>query len=185
MESKFCSFSFSISIISFHFLRQRDRPDKQTEISFCFYLNLTQEMKMQAAIRVWQKTDLGYITGEANLSLNEMVNTQTYCAQKVFFNILNCRIFSCLLITSQPPPSALSLLSLTHEVGHYLAHGGSEDEVLEDAGDEGEGHAEHGHHQVADCERQQEGVGHGAHALIDRQHHNDEQVANYTQEEDE
>lgn len=74
---------------------------------------------------------------------------------------------------------------LTHEVGHYLAHGGSKDEVLEDAGDEGEGHAEDGHHQVADGERQQEGVGHGAHALVDRQHHDDQQVAEHTQNEDE
>lgn len=74
---------------------------------------------------------------------------------------------------------------LTHEVGHYLAHGSSKDKVLEDAGDEGEGHAEDGHHQIADGERQQEGVGHGAHALIDRQHHDDEQVAYYTQDEDE
>lgn len=82
-------------------------------------------------------------------------------------------------------PTFPSLLNLTHEVGHYLAHGSSEDEVLEDAGDEGEGHAEHSHHQVTDSERQQEGVGHGAHALIDRQHYNDEEVANYTQEEDE
>lgn len=84
-----------------------------------------------------------------------------------------------------PTPFPRHHPSLTHEVGHYLAHGGTEDEVLEDAGDEGEGHAEDGHHQVTDGERQQEGVGHGAHALIDRQHHNDQQVANYAQEEDE
>lgn len=58
--------------------------------------------------------------------------------------------------------------SLTHEVGDYLAHGSSKDEVLEDAGDEVEGHAEDGHHQVTDSEGQQEGVGHGAHALVDR-----------------
>lgn len=75
--------------------------------------------------------------------------------------------------------------SLTHEVGHYLAHGGSEDEVLEDVRDEGEGHAEDRHHKVTDGERQQEGVGHGAHALVDRQHHDDQQVAEHTQKEDE
>lgn len=78
-----------------------------------------------------------------------------------------------------------SSVSLTHEVGHDLAHGGSKDEVLEDAGDEGEGHAEHRHHQVADRQREQKGVGDSAHALIDRQHHDDEQVANYAEEEDE
>lgn len=82
-----------------------------------------------------------------------------------------------------PLPS--SLPPLTHEVGHYLAHGGPEDEVLEDAGDEGEGHAEDGHHQVTDGERQQEGVGDGSHALVDRQHHDDQQVAEHAQEEDE
>lgn len=75
--------------------------------------------------------------------------------------------------------------SLTHEVGHYLAHGSSKDEILEDAGDEGEGHAEDCHHQVTDGEWQQEGVGHSAHALIDGQHHNDQQVSEHAQEEDE
>lgn len=74
---------------------------------------------------------------------------------------------------------------LTHQVGHYLAHGGAKDEVLQDAGDEREGHADDGHHQVADGQRQQEGVGDGAHALVDRQHHDDEQVAGDAQEEDE
>lgn len=89
------------------------------------------------------------------------------------------------LPTSQPPFSLITPPSLTHEVGHYLAHGGSKDEVLEDAGDEGERHAEDGHHQVTDSQRQQKGVGDGAHALVGRQHHDDQQVANYTQGEDE
>lgn len=77
------------------------------------------------------------------------------------------------------------ILCLTHKVGHDLAHGGTKDEVLQYAGDEGEGHAEHGHHQVADSQRQQEGVGHGPHALVDRQHHDDEQVPDHAHEEDE
>lgn len=76
-------------------------------------------------------------------------------------------------------------LSLTHEVGHDLAHGCSKYEVLEDVGDEGEGHAEDGHHQVAHSERQQEGVSDGAHSLVDSEDHNDEQVSKDTQEEDE
>lgn len=63
---------------------------------------------------------------------------------------------------------SLHPFSLTHEVGDYLAHGSSKDKVLKDAGDEVEGHAEDGHHQVTDGKRQQEGVGHGAHALVDR-----------------
>ncbi len=102
-----------------------------------------------------------------------------------YFSLSHFIIFSCLLITSQSPPPLTPPPSLTHKVGHDLAHGGSKDEVLEDAGDEGERHAEDGHHQVADSQRQQEGVGDGAHALIDREHYDDQQVANYTQEEDE
>lgn len=93
--------------------------------------------------------------------------------------------FYLLLLITSPFPSTLPLLYLTHEVGHYLAHGGSKDEVLEDAGDEGEGHAKHSHHQVTDSERQQEGVGHGAHALIERQHQNDEQVTDHAHYKDE
>lgn len=75
--------------------------------------------------------------------------------------------------------------ALTHEVGHYLAHRSSKDEILEDAGDQGEGHAENSHHQVTDGERQQKGVGHSAHALVGCQHHNNQQVAKHAQEEDE
>ena len=90
----------------------------------------------------------------------------------------------CSDITSYPIHDPLPF-PLTHEVGHYLAHGSSKDEVLEDARDEGEGHAEHGHHQVTDGEWQQERVGHGAHALVEHQHHDDQQVPEHTQEEDE
>lgn len=74
---------------------------------------------------------------------------------------------------------------LTHEVGDSLAHGSPEDEVLQDVRDEGEGHAEDGHHQVADRQRQQEGVGDGPHALVQHQDHNDQQVAEDAEQEDE
>lgn len=74
---------------------------------------------------------------------------------------------------------------LTHEVGDGLAHGAAEDEVLQDVGDEGEGHAEDGHHEVADRQRQQEGVGDGPHALVQDQHHDDQQVAEDAEQEDE
>lgn len=73
----------------------------------------------------------------------------------------------------------------THQVGDYLAHGGSEDEVLQDVWDEREGHAEDGHHQVADRQRQQEGVGDGPHALVQRQDDDDQQVAEDAEQEDE
>lgn len=75
--------------------------------------------------------------------------------------------------------------TLTHEVGDGLAHGASEDEVLQDVGDEGEGHAEDGHHEVADRQRQQEGVGDGPHALVQDQDHDDQQVAEDAEQEDE
>lgn len=74
---------------------------------------------------------------------------------------------------------------LTHEVGDDLAHCGSEDEVLQDVGDEGERHAEDGHHEVAERQWQQEGVGDGPHALVHHQDDDDEQVAKDTEEEDE
>lgn len=84
-------------------------------------------------------------------------------------------------IHQRPPPSLL----LTHEVGDCLAHSGAKDEVLQDVGNEGKGHAEDGHHQVADRQRQQEGVGDGAHALVHGQHDDDEQIAKHAQQEDE
>lgn len=74
---------------------------------------------------------------------------------------------------------------LTHKVGDDLAHGSSEDEVLQDVGNEGERHAEDGHHQVADRQRQQEGVGDGSHALVQHQDHDDQQVAKDAEQEDE
>lgn len=97
-----------------------------------------------------------------------------------FPNFSSLHLLLFLLLSPLPAPP-----SLTHEVGHYLAHGSSKDEVLEDVGDEGEGHTKESHHQVADGERQQEGVGHGAHALVDGQHQDDQQVAKDAQEEDE
>lgn len=92
-----------------------------------------------------------------------------------------CNYFHCFCFLnsySSPP-------SLTHEVGHNFAHRGAKDEVLEDAGDEREGHTDNRHHQVADSQRQQEGVGHRAHAFIDCQHHDDQKVSNHAEEEDE
>lgn len=74
---------------------------------------------------------------------------------------------------------------LTHKVGDDLAHGASEDEVLQDVGDEGEWHAEDGHHQITDCQRQQEGVGDGPHALVQHQDDDDQQVAEHAEQEDE
>ena len=104
-----------------------------------------------------------------------------HVTRRQIYTHFSLHVSSFLAFSCQVTPS----LPLTHQLGHYLAHGRSKDEVLEDAGDESEGHAEDGHHQVAEGERQQEGVGHRAHALVDRQHHDDEQVANDAQEEDE
>lgn len=73
---------------------------------------------------------------------------------------------------------------LTHKIGNDLAHGSPEDEVLQDVGDEGERHAEDGHHQVADRQRQQEGVGDGSHALVQNEDHDDQQVAKDAEQED-
>ena len=75
--------------------------------------------------------------------------------------------------------------NLTHEVGDHFTHGGSEDEVLQQVWDEREGHAEDSQHQVTYCQRQQEGVSDRAHALIDRQDHNDQKVAKDAEQEDE
>lgn len=111
-----------------------------------------------------QRSDFGHI----NVTMRQMYTH--FSLHMSSFLASSCQVTPCLL---------------THQVGHYLAHGRSEDEVLEDAGDESEGHAEDSHHQVTEGERQQEGVGHSAHALVDRQHHDDEQVANDAQEEDE
>lgn len=74
---------------------------------------------------------------------------------------------------------------LTHEVRDDLAHCSSEDEVLQDVGDEGKRHAENGHHQVADRQRQQEGVGDRPHALVHHQDDDNEQVAKDAEQEDE
>lgn len=74
---------------------------------------------------------------------------------------------------------------LTHKIGHNLAHGCAEDEVLQDVGNKGEGHTEDANHQVADSQRQQEGVGDGPHALVQHQDQDDQQVAKDTEEKDE
>lgn len=73
----------------------------------------------------------------------------------------------------------------THEVGDGLAHSGAEDEVLEQVGDEVEGHTEDSQHEVTDGQREQKAVGDGSHALVEHQHSDDEQVPKHTQEEDE
>lgn len=74
---------------------------------------------------------------------------------------------------------------LTHEISDDLAHNGPEDEILQQIGDESEGHAEDRHHEVTDGQRQQEGVCDSAHTLVYDQHHDDQQVAEDAQEEDE
>ena len=88
------------------------------------------------------------------------------------------------MITEEGLPG-LKSNGLTHEVADDFAHGRPEDEVLEQGGDEGEGHAENGHHEVADSQGEQEGVGDGTHALVHHQHHDDEQVAKHADQEDE
>lgn len=74
---------------------------------------------------------------------------------------------------------------LTHKVGDSLAHGGPEDEVWQDVGDQCEGHTEDRHHQVTERQRQQEAVGDRAHALVHHQDDDDQQVADDAQEKDE
>lgn len=75
-------------------------------------------------------------------------------------------------------------VQLTHEIGNGLAHGGSKNEVLQQIRDESERHAEDGHHEITDSQREQEGVCDRAHALVHHQYHDDQQVAKHTQEED-
>lgn len=76
-------------------------------------------------------------------------------------------------------------LGLTHEVHDQLAYPGAEDEVPHEVGDEGEGDADDGHHQVADGQGQQEQVGHRPHAPVPHQDGDDEAVAQHAEEEDE
>lgn len=76
-------------------------------------------------------------------------------------------------------------VSLTHEVHDQLAHARAEDEVPHEVGDEGEGDADQGHHQVAGGQRQQEEVGDGPHAPVGHQDGDDEAVAQDAEEEDE
>ena len=75
--------------------------------------------------------------------------------------------------------------ALTHEVHDQLAYAGAEDEVPHEVGDEGEGDAEQGHHEVADGEGQQEQVGDGPHAPVPHQDPDDEAVTQNAEEEDE
>lgn len=72
----------------------------------------------------------------------------------------------------------------THEVHDQLAHADAEDEVLHEVGDEGEGDAHQGHHEVADGQREQEQVGDGPHPPVPHQHRDDEAVAQQAEEED-
>lgn len=76
-------------------------------------------------------------------------------------------------------------LGLTHEVHDQLAYPSAEDEVPHEVGDEGEGDADDGHHQVADGQGQQEQVGDRPHAPVPHQHGDDEAVAQHAEEEDE
>lgn len=71
----------------------------------------------------------------------------------------------------------------THEICYDLAHGSSKNEVLQQIWDEGEGHAEHSHHQITDSQREEEGVGDCPHSFIHHQNHNDQQVAKDTEQE--
>lgn len=77
------------------------------------------------------------------------------------------------------------IISLTHEVHDQLANASAEDEVPHQVGDEGEGDADQGDHQVADGQGQQEEVGDGPHAPVPHQHGDDEAVAQDAEEEDE
>lgn len=74
---------------------------------------------------------------------------------------------------------------LTHEVHDYLADAGAEDEVPHEVGDEGEGNADDGDHQVTDGQGQQEEVGDSPHAPVPHQDSDDEAVAQDAEEEDE
>lgn len=76
-------------------------------------------------------------------------------------------------------------LSPTHEVHDQLANDGAEDEVPHQVGDEGEGDAHQGDHEVTDRQGQQEEVGDGPHAPVPHQDGDDEAVAHDTEEEDE
>lgn len=75
------------------------------------------------------------------------------------------------------------LQRLTHEVGGGLANGASEDEILEQVGDEVERHAEEAEHEVADGQGQQEEVGDGSHPLVPNQHRDDQRVPQHAEQE--
>lgn len=77
------------------------------------------------------------------------------------------------------------IISLTHEIHDQFAYSSAKDEIPHQVGDEGEGDADQGDHQVADGQRQQEEVGDGPHAPVPHQHCDDETVAQDTEEEDE
>lgn len=93
-----------------------------------------------------------------------------------------CR--DCLSREREEPCQQRHRQRLTHEVGGGLAHSTSKDEILEQVGDEVEGHAEKTEHEVTDSQGQQEDVGDGPHPLVPNQHCDDQRVPQHTEEED-
>ena len=72
---------------------------------------------------------------------------------------------------------------LTHEVGGGLANSTSEDEILEQVGDEVEWHAEETKHEIADSQGEEENVGDCSHSLVPNQHCNDQRVSQHAEQE--
>lgn len=76
--------------------------------------------------------------------------------------------------------SSIPTLHVPDEHAHRLA----EHEVAHERGDEREGHAEGRQQQVTDGQVEEEDVRHGAHAVVLRQSHDDEHVADHGEQED-